>query len=189
LKAAIPLIEAASLEEDDELQDLFARLLVNGTDPDSGVNAKRTFVTILQDFGRLEARLLQMLCDAPGNPFTIKTAGLPDHYMDDVKAEENLALPSEEVAVTLSNLARLGCIAPAGTWDGGSTVAAVSVTALGRALYRACTVGRRDEDGPTREPPRPATMAYTDWGVRWRRGEDNMGVVPDDAPEPETKAK
>jgi Abortive infection alpha len=188
-KVALSLIEAASIEEDDDLQDLYARLLVNLTNPGNAVEAKRAFVTILQDFGPLEARLLQMLCDAPGAPQTVQTAGLPHKYLDETNVEGNVRSPSEGASLALWNLARLGCVAPAGTWGGGSTVAVVSVTELGRALYRACTVERRDEDGPTREPPRPAPMAETDWGVRWRRGEDGVGVVPDDVPEPETEAK
>ena len=63
LNVAIPIFEAASLEEDDDLQDLWARLLVNAADSGSGCEVKRGFVSILQDFGHMEARLLQAIHD------------------------------------------------------------------------------------------------------------------------------
>ena len=65
MKVAIPILEAASMEENDELQDIWARLLVNAADADSGADVTRSFVTVLQDFGPLEAQLLQAVHDAP----------------------------------------------------------------------------------------------------------------------------
>ena len=44
---------------------LFAKLLVNATDARSRVEAKRAFVSMLQDFGPLEARLLQPAAREP----------------------------------------------------------------------------------------------------------------------------
>ena len=41
LKIAIPLFQAASLEDDDYLQDLWAKLLVNGGNAESGIDIKR----------------------------------------------------------------------------------------------------------------------------------------------------
>ena len=64
-KVGVPLIEAASLEEDDDLQDIWARLLANAADAESGVDVQRRFVTILQDFNRLEAQVLSMLASEP----------------------------------------------------------------------------------------------------------------------------
>src|SRR5438105_13056461 len=37
LNIGLPLLDNATLEEDDELQDVWARLLVNGGDADSGI--------------------------------------------------------------------------------------------------------------------------------------------------------
>lgn len=58
MNIAVPLLEAATLEENDELQDTWARLFVNAANADSKVEIQRTFVSILQDMGALEARLL-----------------------------------------------------------------------------------------------------------------------------------
>ena len=87
MNIALPLIEAASLQEDDELQDMFAHLLVNGTNPDSGTQVQRSYVSILQDLTPLSAKLLDMLCKVPHDPNpeknVVHTAGLPDRYISD----------------------------------------------------------------------------------------------------------
>ena len=54
MNVAFPLLEAASLEEDDGLQDIWANLLVNAADRNSGVEVKRALVSILQDFSAME---------------------------------------------------------------------------------------------------------------------------------------
>ena len=140
MKIAIPLIQAALLEENDELQDIWARLLVNAADADSGVNVERALVTILQDFGPLEAQLLRVIHDAPPEKYphgAIETSGLPSAY---VGPKEDPDLPPEPVQIGLWNLMRLGCIEPGGTWDSLVGVTRVRITALGRALVRACTL-------------------------------------------------
>jgi hypothetical protein len=179
LKAAIPLIQAASLEEDDELQDMFARLLVNGTDPESGIEARRTLVTILQDFGPLEARLLKALCDAPSGPLNVRTAGLPDRYLGGTEEEQKM-VPPVNIEVALWNLVRLGCIEPVALWGGGTSVASVSVNALGHALMDACTVRRKGEDMNGRHAQPTSSLAGINWGTKWQSGLDGPLEVKDE---------
>lgn len=140
MKVAIPILEAASMEEDDALQDIWARLLVNAADADSGMEVTRSLVTIIQDFGPLEAQLLQAIHDAPTSiyPNGILTTGLPHEYHVDKEGQTDL--PSEPVQVVLWHLMRLGCIESAGTWDSLVGIQRVMITALGRALVRACTL-------------------------------------------------
>jgi hypothetical protein len=155
MKFGVPLIEAATLEEDDKLQDMFARLLVTATNPNAAVKAQRSFVTILQDLGPLEALLLDRIYNAPTRPGTVLTAKLPDGYVSDETSEE---MPPYEVQLALWNLVRLGCIEPGGTWGGGSTVSAATMTALGRALVEACTTNL-PRPGP--DEPKPS-----DWDAK-----------------------
>ncbi|MCY4614273.1 MAG: Abi-alpha family protein [Nitrospira sp.] len=160
---AIPIFEAASLEEDDDLQDLWARLLVNAADAESGVEVKRGFVSILQDLGHMEVRLLQKIHDAPpkesgvptmGSPGPldvdgrliappkkggVATKGLPNEYLEPGEEKEDPGLPSEPVQIGLWNLMRLGCIESAGTWDSLVGIRRVNITALGKALVHACS--------------------------------------------------
>jgi hypothetical protein len=135
-KFGLPLIAAASIENDDNLQDIYARLLATATNPDNKIEAKRAFVSILQELGPVEVLLIDKIYSAPTTPGNIvQTGRLPDHYstnMDDANAR-----PSAEVELALWNLARLGCIEPAGTYGGGSTVSVVTLTSLGRAFVEA----------------------------------------------------
>jgi hypothetical protein len=136
LKFGVPLIAAASLENDDGLQDLYARLLATATNPDSKMEARRAFVSILQDLGPLEVLLIDKIYSAPNTPASVvRTGRFPEHHstnMDDANA-----LPSADVELALWNLVRVGCIEPAGTYGGGSTVAVVTLTSLGRAFVEA----------------------------------------------------
>ena len=167
LNVAIPIFEAASLEENDDLQALWARLLVNAADAESGIEVKRGLVSILQDFSQMEARLLQAIHDAPpmkgdvsskGSPGPldldgrviarpmkgdVPTKGLPHEYLEPGEEEEDPGLPSEAVQIGLWNLRRLGCIESAGTWDSLVGIKRVKITALGKELVRACSTPQK----------------------------------------------
>jgi hypothetical protein len=136
LKFGLPLIAAASIENDDSLQDLYAQLLITATDPNSKVEAKRAFVSILQELGPLEVRLIHMIYSAPVDADNvIRTAKLPDAYSS--VTDDTNAQPSAEVGLALWNLVRVGCIEPGGTWGGGSSISVVTLTALGREFVKA----------------------------------------------------
>lgn len=160
LKFGVPLITAATLEDDDTLQDMYARLLANATNPNGTVQARRAFVTILQDFGPLEALLMDRIYHAPSgppdSPNGVRTSKLPEAYAQD----DTTGRPTAEVELALWNLTRLGCVEPAGTWGGGSTVAMVTMTELGRAFIEACTtVSGRAAPAPSNED--------ASWSVKW----------------------
>jgi hypothetical protein len=61
LKLLEPLIEAASLEENDELQDIWANLLAHVTDPRELITVSPIFPYILRDFGSKEVKFLDAL--------------------------------------------------------------------------------------------------------------------------------
>ena len=145
LKVAIPIFEAASLEEDDDLQDLWARLLVNAADAKSGIQVKRGLVSILQDLSQMEARLLQAIYSAPPMKGGVPTKALPDEYVQpaEEETEAHQGLPPEPVQIGIWNLMRLGCVDSAGTWDSLTGIKRVQITALGKALVNACSVSPR----------------------------------------------
>ena len=142
LNIAFPLFEAASLEENDSLQDLWARLLVNAVDANSGINVTRCLITILQDFGPLEAKILKSIYEAPSDIHkggNVPTKGLPEEYLEPGPIEADPGLPPEEVQISLWNLMRLGCIGHGSTWDGLTGIRRVQITPLGKALVEACS--------------------------------------------------
>jgi hypothetical protein len=61
LKVLQPLIEAASLEENDELQNIWANLLAQATDPRELITVSPIFPYILRDFGSREVKFLDAL--------------------------------------------------------------------------------------------------------------------------------
>lgn len=140
MKVAVPILEAASMEEEDELQDIWARLFVNAADAASGVEVSHSLITILKDFGSLEARILGTIYAVSPEQRAegVRTLLLPG-AIPDTPQDAALVLPPPEVQLALWNLIRLGCITAAGTWGGGQNVGQVFLTALGEALVRACT--------------------------------------------------
>jgi hypothetical protein len=145
-KFALALLEAASLEDDDDLQDMFARLLVNATISGTGVEDRKTYVSILSEMTPLDAKVLKTISaaqpsDFGGRPddFAINTERLPDGYSSYYESSNDLPpSPTKEVRISLRNLVRLGCIESA-RLGGPSTIAFVLITELGRALMEACT--------------------------------------------------
>jgi Abortive infection alpha len=58
LNIGVPLLQNATLEEDDDLQDVWARLLVNSADASSGIELRRAFVSVLAEMTSLDVRNL-----------------------------------------------------------------------------------------------------------------------------------
>jgi len=149
LKFAIPLMQAASLEEDDDLQDLFAKLLINAANEDSGVNIKRTYIDILERINPLEAQILDTIYSMPFKYTRHKallTKDLPgrtDVVPDDPKLERKN--PSPEVQLALANLAVLGCLSITKSLGGGQVMGSINQTLLGKKFIEACTLKKGDK--------------------------------------------
>src|SRR5579863_5626056 len=56
-----PLVEAASLEEDDDLQNIWANLLANATDPRELITVRSMFPAILRDLRHRDVKFLDAL--------------------------------------------------------------------------------------------------------------------------------
>lgn len=136
-----PLLEAASLEEEDDIQEMFAQLLVNAVSAHSDMAILKSFVSVLKTMSSLEAHILTKLVDAPSEyvleGHMVITAGLPSVYLHH-EAENEPQQPGEETLLGLANLMRNGCISGAATWGGGISMRMVSVTPFGFALIKAC---------------------------------------------------
>ena len=140
MKLAIPLIQAASLEEDDDLQDRWAKLLVNAGNANSGVVVKRSYISILEDLSPMDARILEKICSvALQEDESILAYKLPDEaviYKNNMLFPE----PSQDVQLSLSNLMRLGCITSPMFMGGRLNFTEVQPTLLGCCLVEACTL-------------------------------------------------
>ncbi|EJC6761642.1 DUF4393 domain-containing protein [Vibrio parahaemolyticus] len=142
LKNAIPLLEYASLEENDSLQNMWAQLLVNGTQSSTGVNLERSFIEILSQISALEAKILMAVYSLPfeaSRHSGVLTYSLPEQAIVSDDSADESSDPSHEVAMGLANLARLGCLKFGFTWGGGETFSRINPTLMGFEFTKACT--------------------------------------------------
>lgn len=145
LKLAVPLFEAASLEDDDHLQDLWARLLVNAANGSSHVSLQRAYIAILEQLTPFEASILETIYSLPYDKTQhdgVVVGSLPASVSvgQDDSSQEALLEPSDEVKLALANLARLGCVVIQKSWGGGEIFQKVNPTLLGKSFVDACTL-------------------------------------------------
>lgn len=145
LNLAIPLLEEASLADSEILQDRWATLLANAADA-AKPEVRRAYVTILAELTPFDASILEKICDADrayvpsvDRPYAeLWTHRLPEEVMVSTgKAFESTGL-RPDVALALTNLARLGLIDSVAAFGGMATVHWVSMTELGRQFVIAC---------------------------------------------------
>jgi abortive infection alpha-like protein len=138
LKIAIPIMLDGSLEENDELQDLWARLLINAADAKSETEVRHAFLSILKDLTPLDAVILTKIYSVSEIEAKdgIRTEGLPDRATLQLETKKELR---SDVHLSLSNLLRLQLVSPATVWGGGEAVFTVFQTALGREFMKACS--------------------------------------------------
>ncbi len=154
LNIAIPLLQAASMEEDDLLREMWARLLVNAMDADRNVEMRRAFIDILESLTSLDAQILEKISSACGDDAQegvnseeiaaqlVSEGILQEDEVIDAAADADSAKAkrrNDAFAISLLNLQRLGCIrdeAYLGSNDGGVTIP--NITPLGAALIAAC---------------------------------------------------
>jgi hypothetical protein len=142
LRFSVPLLIAAILEEDDDLQDAWARLLVNAGNATTEMELRTAYVEILRGMSGFDVRNLSKMAEAalsaiPGQLGYVDTKNLPHSATWNHDGPEHKI--STEVAISLANLSRLGCVAPVSGYGGGINFSPVLVTELGLALYRACS--------------------------------------------------
>jgi hypothetical protein len=169
-KLALPIVEHASLEDDDRLQDLWANLLVSAMDPAFKDDPTGSFVEIVMQLRPVEASILeglyreaggliekeQELQPQPGVPARLYTSPsqvcITYRKISGVLSEfPGAAGDMERFEVAMDNLIRLGCAAlfrdiyvrAHGEEKKLSNYEEVSITALGVALVEACIHGKK----------------------------------------------
>jgi Abortive infection alpha len=145
-KFALPLLNYASLEEDDELQARWARLLANAADASIKMDLRTAYVEILKELTALDVKILDIVVKLSGSDlpprmtYPIETEELPHNARVHVDGgSRELGFPSPSVMESLSNLNRLGCLIPASGFGGAPAFTVVYATPLGISLYRACS--------------------------------------------------
>ncbi|MBK8070910.1 MAG: DUF4393 domain-containing protein [Ramlibacter sp.] len=143
LKVALPLLEAASLEDDDFLQDRWVALLVNAGNAASGIEIKRVYISILEQLSALEVKILDAIYALPfpeSRQGGIVTTNLPESAHIETKDEQDDKRdePQDEIKLALANLERVGCLRLGLTWGGGGSFRRINPTILGLRFVQAC---------------------------------------------------
>ena len=128
-KHVVPLLEAASLESDETLQDLWAQLLANAMDPNSDVSLQRVLIDALGQFEPIDAVILDHYAtrDNPG----FRT---PAQVADSMNRRPN------ECAVSIQRLEVLRCLDDMSRDNVGrpGLDTQYQISPLGTELCRAC---------------------------------------------------
>ncbi|MEI7375661.1 Abi-alpha family protein [Dickeya chrysanthemi] len=141
IKIAIPIFQAASMEEDDYLQDKWASLLINASNAEIKREIKRVHISILENLSTLDVLVLdQIYSDNDDSVVEVYTKYLPQRIEAGMAENimEKMQDGPSEIVLSLANLARLGCIDPSPTYGGGPSFDVVTKTALGRDFIDAC---------------------------------------------------
>ena len=144
LKITIPLLQAASMEDEDDLQELWANLLVNAADKESEIEPRHAYISLLKDLTNFDAQILEKLySNSIDLGEQIYTWQLPDEISMEKPNDLNpFTYPTGEVLLSLEALCRLGLLEPIGLAGVriGPGVRCVFKTTLGLNFYKACTI-------------------------------------------------
>jgi len=147
LQFAVPLVEAASLEDDDYLQDLWATVLVNAADETVEVQVRRAFVSILEDMTSLDVQILRVIGAASQkSPYKLSALSrgfylgyLPEKAAELDEFQNDIPSPKKDVRISVGNLQRLNVLSISQSVDGVFDPDHAELTSLGEELLRLCS--------------------------------------------------
>jgi hypothetical protein len=127
-KLALPILEAASNEDNDELQDMWAKLLANAMDPGVDVEIRLTFVEILKALNPLDVKLLHEFYKALKNDPKVDWSQIHNFSLTKEQIVSGLGMPEQEYYISVYNLFRVQCMTPA-ILKGGISIGKEPLTA------------------------------------------------------------
>ncbi|AHG47905.1 hypothetical protein RLEG12_18750 [Rhizobium leguminosarum bv. trifolii CB782] len=142
LSTAVPLIDAATLEEDDELARMFANLIVSHVDGASVGYVPKQFTDTLRQMSPIEAAVLRAMGAAPDGAKNesgmMHTAHLPRGYLEAPSPQDkDIPQPDKLLSIALASLQQSGCIEGAMTWGGYKLLSQARITDYGLAFLAA----------------------------------------------------
>lgn len=144
---ATGILEAASLEDTDEIMELWARLIAGSQDPKSDVKIHKAFIAALKGMEPNDAIVLEHM----GDQGWLEFAEVPGGGITPDSIAGNTGLDRSEAGLAIGNLLRLGCVetnfkleqnSRFNFGQGNSRVQTTNtyyrLTSLGRQLLAAC---------------------------------------------------
>jgi hypothetical protein len=110
---ALPLFESASLENEESLQELWAGLIANASDPSRKLNLKKIYIEILRGLDPMDAGVLKLLSGPDIQNLYGEKSGA---HLNAEEIARLLGADVEDVKTSLQTLARYSCIID--TWSG-----------------------------------------------------------------------
>jgi Abortive infection alpha len=126
-KLALPLIEAASLEEDDDLQNLWAKLLANAMDPNFKSELRYTYIDILKSLTPLDVKILMEFYGVLKNDKKVEFSKINQYSLKKENFTSGLKISDEDYYISMYNLFRVQCLCPA-ILTGGISMGSEPVT-------------------------------------------------------------
>lgn len=153
LNLIVPILIEGSLEENDELQELYAHLLVNSANNNYQGEIRRLHVEILKQLNHLEVKILQKLYETNPVPYetnpgseedhSVCAALLPSQALTREECAKNnikeIPQPSGDTGIAVYNLLRVKCIDLVPTWEFYKPTW-VQISPIGKSLIEACTL-------------------------------------------------
>jgi hypothetical protein len=133
LNVMIPLMEAASLEEDEYLREKWASLLANCADKNASSSAKRSYVSILENLTQLDAQLLDVIAAV-----AIRNPDEPSINIGELCSDPNVNGASTfTIESSTNNLLRLGLLYTDNPFS--AKPINLQISALGTEFYSMCS--------------------------------------------------
>ena len=104
---ALTILEAASLEVEGDIQELWAGLIANCTDPGKAFNIKKVYVKTLQELQPLDATILRALFKNGVQEHHLFLTGTP---LNAERLAETISADLMDVQISIQSLASLGCL-------------------------------------------------------------------------------
>jgi hypothetical protein len=141
LPFSVPLLTACVMEEDDDLQEIWARLLVNAGDASTEMELRTAYIEIFRGMSAFDVKNLAALVEATLNlpAGTPRTLGVMKVLHPELMGPGVAPPLPAALEASMANLARLGCAMPSSGLNGSVLFSGMAVTELGIAFYRACS--------------------------------------------------
>jgi hypothetical protein len=104
---ALSLLDAASLETEDEIQELWAALFANAADPHRALCLRKVFLEVLRGLEPVDARIMKFLADPTLDArYTVLTGATVNANVISAGIEVDI----KNVKISLQTLARYQCV-------------------------------------------------------------------------------
>jgi len=153
-KFAISMLEQSSLEEDNELQDIWCNLIANSLDPSFNSEIRYAFIEIIKGLTPLDSKILYFVYNRVLNKSlfcedeTQRHETMQSRTVQISRIQENIDASEEYIRISVSNLIRVQCLNSfsteysvktfGSTIVGVNSVMNVAITPLGIVFVEAC---------------------------------------------------